>query len=118
MKNGFMIKFAWKCNHEDYGEIISFIVSPKIVISSCDAYTSNGFNLSKDFDEVIRFPAEHPQALSIVQRLARVNSSQWAPPTYGDDIIEEFDLDDFFKEYYYQDNYGRDVTFYTHTTCF
>lgn len=118
MNKEFMIKFAWRCNHEDYGEIISFIVTPKVVISSCGAYTSNGFNMSKEFDEVIRFPAANPNAMSILRKLARVNSSQWAPPTFGGEIIEEFDLDDFYDEYYFQDNYGREVTFHTHTTCF
>lgn len=118
MTNQFMIKFAWKCNHEDYGEIVSFIVSPKVVTSSYGDYTTYGYNMGKDYDEVIRFPAENPRALSIVRKLAIVNSSQWAPPTFGDIIEEEFDLDDFFDEYYFQDNYGREVIFHTSNECF
>ncbi len=113
MKQKFMIKFAWICDHEDYGEILSFIVSPKI-----NTYGNTyGYNLSKDLDEVVRFPSSHPQATAIISRLARVNSTQWSEPTFGDVIEEEFDLDDFFEEYYYQDNYGREVTFHTHDDC-
>ena len=114
MTNQFLIKFAWKCNHEDYGEILSFIVSPKI-----NTYANvYGYNMSKDYDEVVRFPTDHPQALSLISKLAKVNSTQWAPPTFGDYIDEEFDFEDFFDEYYYQDNYGREVTFHTHKDCF
>ena len=114
MTNQFLIKFAWECAHEDYGDILSFIVTPKI-----NTYANvYGYNMSKDYDEVIRFPADHSQALAIVKKLARVNSSQWAPPTFGDIVEEEFDLEDFFEEYYYQDNYGRDVLFHTHDECF
>lgn len=114
MRNKFTIKFAWKCNHEDYGEIISFIVSPRI-----NTYANvYGYDMSKDYDEVIRFPANHPDALSIIEKMARFNSTQWAPPSYGGTIEEEFDLDDFYDEYYFQDNYGREVTFHTHRICF
>ena len=78
MTNQFLIKFAWKCNHEDYGEILSFIVSPKI-----NTYANvYGYNMSKDYDEVVRFPTDHPQALSLISKLAKVNSTQWAPPTF------------------------------------
>ena len=109
----YLIKFAWKCNHEDYGEIVSFIVSPKI-----NTYANvYGYSLSKDNDEVIRFPANHPRALSLISKLSRVNTTQWAPPTFGDYIEEEFNLEDFFDEYYYQENYGRDVTFHTALEC-
>ena len=118
MTKEFMIKFAWVCNHANYGEILSFIVTPKVVTASTPAYTTHGYYLSKDLDEVIRFPSDNPRALSITKRLARVNSTQWSHPSYGDVIQEEFDLDDFFDEYHYQDNYGREVTFHTHKSCY
>lgn len=76
-----------------------------------------GYSLSKDKDEVIRFPENHPDALSIIRKLFRVNDSQWAPPSY-DIIEEEFDLDDFYDEYHYQGNYGREVVFHTHRACY
>ena len=111
MTRHYLIKFAWKCYHEDYGEIISFIVSPKI-----NTYANvYGYNMSKDYDEVIRFPANHPRALALIRKLSRVNTNQWAPPTFGDYIDEEFNL---LEEYHYQDNYGRDVTFHTALECF
>ena len=33
-------------------------------------------------------------------------------------IEEEFDLDYFYDEYHYQDNYGKDVVFHTHRSCY
>ena len=96
MTNQFLIKFAWKCNHEDYGEILSFIVSPKI-----NTYANvYGYNMSKDYDEVVRFPTDHPQALSLISKLARVNSTQWAPPTFGDYVDEGLDVDEVFRVVY------------------
>lgn len=114
MTKKFMIKYAWSCDHEDYGEILSFIVSPQI-----NTYANTyGYSMSKEMDEVIRFPANHPDALSIIRKMAKVNLTQWAPPSYGDIIEEEFDLDDFYDEYHYQDNYGKDVVFHTHRSCY
>ncbi len=116
MKNKFQIKYAWQCNHEDYGEILSFLVSPQVVLSSTGNVTSYGYKLDNDYDEVVRFPAGHPIALSIISKLAKINSTQWAQPTF-DFIDEEFDMDDFFKEYHFDKNYGREVTFHTHVEC-
>ena len=113
MKNLFMIKFAWTCRHENYGNIISFIVSPKISTGP----NTLGYSLSKDKDEVIRFPENHPDALSIIRKLARINDSQWASPSYNI-VEEEFDLDDFYDEYHYQGNYGKEVVFHTHRSCY
>lgn len=113
MKTQFMVKFAWKCNHENYGEILSFIVTPK-VNTYANVY---GYKLGKEYDEVIRFTADDPQALSILPKLARINSTQWSQPSFGDTIEVEFDLSDFLDQYFYQDNYGREVTFYTHRNC-
>lgn len=75
-----------------------------------------GYNLSKELDEVFRFPSDHPAALFILKRLARINSTQWSEPSY-DLVEEEFDLNDFFEELIYQDNYGREVLFHTHHGC-
>ena len=112
MNNKFKITFAWICNHEEYGEIVSFLVSPKVLICP----NTYGYNLSKALDEVIRFPANHPKALSILNRMAKINSTQWSEPSY-DLVEEEFDLDDFFEELIYQNNYGREVTFHTYHGC-
>lgn len=113
MKTKFMVKFAWQCNHENYGEILSFIVTPKV-----NTYGNTyGYQLDRDYDEVIRFPANDPQALSIIPKLSRVNSNQWSHPSFGDFVEVEFDLSEFLDEYHYQDNYGREVTFYTNRNC-
>lgn len=110
--NKFKITFAWMCDHQVYGEIISFLVSPKVQVCP----NTYGYNLSKELDEVFRFPSDHPDALFILKRLARINSTQWSEPSY-DLVEEEFDLDDFFEESIYQDNYGREVLFHTHHGC-
>lgn len=110
--NKFKITFAWICDHEEYGEIISFLVSPKVLVCP----NTYGYNLSKELDEVFRFPSDHPAALFILKRLARINSTQWSEPSY-DLVEEEFDLNDFFEELIYQDNYGREVLFHTHHGC-
>ena len=110
--NKFKITFAWICDHEEYGEIISFLVSPKILVCP----NTYGYKLSKDLDEVFRFPADHHIALSILNRLARINATQWSEPSY-DLVEEEVDLDDFFEESIYQDNYGREVLFHTYHEC-
>ena len=90
--NKFKITFAWICDHEEYGEIISFLVSPKVLVCP----NTYGYDLSKELDEVFRFPSDHPDALFILKRLARINSTQWSEPSY-DLVEEEFDLDDFLK---------------------
>ena len=115
MKNKFVIKFAWECEHEYFGDIISFLVSPRVRLGSGPC-VSLVYNLDEANDEVIRFPAGHPQALSITKRLAQLNPTQWATPSF-ETIEEEFDLDDFFTESHYQDNYGREVLFYTNNEC-
>ena len=113
MNKTFMIKFAWICNHEDYGEILSFIVSPKV-----NTYGPVwGYQPDKSHDEVIRFPSRDHHAISIVKKLAPYSANQWSAPTFGDLIEEEFDMDDFFEEYIWQDNYGKEVTFHTHNDC-
>ena len=110
----YMVKFAWKCNHELYGEILSFAVTPKVQTSPF----SYGYKMNKDLEEVFRFPSDHPKALSIVRRLSKVNSTQWTHPSFGDIVEEEFDPECFIDEDFYQNNYGRDVTFHTHINCY
>ena len=116
MNRTFQIKFAWICNHEEYGEIISFFVFPKVVLSSFGVIKTYGYVMDDDKLEVVRFPAGHPQAQSIIRRLSRLNPTQWSEPSF-DYVEEEFDLDDFFVENIYQDNYGRIVKFHTNNEC-
>ena len=42
-----MIKYAWSCDHEDYGEILSFIVSPQINTYANTYATENGLTLDE-----------------------------------------------------------------------
>lgn len=109
----YLIKFAWKCEHEIYGEIISFVVTPYQETAPC----SYGYVLDNTDDEVIRFPSHSSQANSILRRLARIGNNQWSSPSF-DFVEEEFDLDNFEEDYYYQDNYDRDVLFHTHEDCY
>ena len=109
----FLVKFAWKCNHEKYGEIISFLVTPYQETSPF----SYGYRMDKSDEEVIRFPSHSIEATQLLRRLAPMGNNQWSMPSYGDFIEQEFDLDDFFEEYIYQDNYGKEVLFHTHGDC-
>ena len=86
-------------------EIISFLVTPRVPLW----HGSNSllYKLESDYDEVIRFPVGHPKSMSILKRLAKLNSTQWSSPSY-ETIEEVFDLHDFFTECHYQDNYGRE----------
>lgn len=114
MRNNYMIKFAWKCNHKAYGEILSFVITPLIKTTP----NSYGYSLTYDLDEIVRYPSNHPEALSLLKRLVKVSSDQWY--AISDDYIEEFfDFEDFDDEYYYQDDdeYKRDVLFHTHKEC-
>jgi hypothetical protein len=114
MTNTYMVKLAWQNNHARFGKIISFVVSPKR-----NTYANvYGYDMSKKYDEVFCLPANSPQALSIISRLSGVGGSKWMPPTYGDIVEIEFDLDDFYEEYCYQDTYEREVAFHTHLSCF
>jgi len=109
----YLIKFAWKCNHERFGEIISFVVSPYQETSP----NSYGYVLDNTSDEVIRFPSSSLEANSLLRRLAGMGNNQWAAPSF--DLVEkEFDLDEFEEDLYYQDNYGRNVLFHTHEDCY
>lgn len=109
----YLIKFAWKCNHEVYGDITSFIVTPYQETSPC----SWGYVLDKSDDEVIRFPSTSPIAIQLLHKLAPLGNNQWSMPSYGDLIEYEFNLDEYREDYFYQDNYGRDVVFHTHYDC-
>lgn len=118
MKNKFMVKFAWICEHDYFGEIISFLVTPRVRLwpGNNSLVHTLVYKLESDYDEVIRFPVGHPKSVSILKRLAKLNSTQWSSPSY-ETIEEEFDLDDFFTDCHYQDNYGRELLFYTHKDC-
>ena len=114
MKNKFVVKFAWTCEHDYFGEIISFLVTPRVPLMPGSNYLV--YKLESEYDEVIRFPEGHPKSVSILKRLVKLDSTQWSSPSY-ETIEEEFDLDDFFTESHYQDNYGRELLFYTNKEC-
>ena len=109
----YLFKFAWKCQHEIYGEIISFVVSPYQETSPC----CWGYILDGYVDEVIRFPADSIFAKSILSHMISIGNNQWEMPLHGELIEHEIDLDDYNEERFYQDNYGREVVFHTHWSC-
>ena len=112
MTKTFMIKFAWWNYHARFGEIISFLVTPKR-----NTYANvYGYDLSKKYDEVFCLPSESPEALSILDKLSSAGGAKWVPPS-GDIVEEEFELEEFYEELCYQDNYGREVAFHTHLSC-
>ena len=108
--DSYLIKFAWKCRHEQYGDITSFLVTPKQEISP---YTL-GYTMDETDEEVIRYPSDSLFAKAILSKLAFIGNDQWSAPTFGEIVEFDFDMDDFFDEEFYQDNYGRDVLFHTH----
>mgnify|MGYP003435411307 FL=1 len=114
MKNKFVVKFAWVCEHDYFGEIISFLVTPRVPLWPGSRQLV--YKLESEYDEVIRFPAGHSKAVSILRRLSKLNYTQWSAQSY-ETIEEEFDLDDFFTECHYQNNYGRELLFYTNKDC-
>lgn len=109
----YLIKFAWKCNHEIYGPIISFVATPYHETSP----HSWGYSMTDKKDEVFRFPSGSEEAQAILRRLAPIGGNQWGHPSYGDLIEEEFDFDCFTDDAFYQENYGRPVIFHTHDSC-
>lgn len=62
-----MVKFAWICEHDYFGEIISFLVTPRVPL--WHGSNSLVYKLESDYDEVIRFPVGHPKSMSIKKDL-------------------------------------------------
>lgn len=109
----YLFKFAWRCRHEIYGDIISFVVAPYKETSPC----SWGYTIDQSDDEVVRFPADSTIAQSILSRMIGIGNNQWEMPMYGELNEHEIDLDDYNDDRFYQDNYGREVVFHTHYSC-
>ena len=106
----YLVKYAWKCRHEQYGDITSFLVTPKQEIAP---YTL-GYTMDETDEEVIRFPSDSMFVDAILSKLSFMGNNQWSAPTFGELVEFDFDMADFFDEEFYQDNYGRDVLFHTH----
>lgn len=109
MTNKYLIKFAWRCEHETLGTIISFVAAPYHETSPY----SYGYTLSDETDVVFRFPAISVRANNIISKLAIISQNQWQLDSLDNMVEEEFDTDNFYNESYYQDNYLREVVFYT-----
>lgn len=109
MINKYLIKFAWRCEHETLGTIISFVAAPYHETSPC----CYGYSLSSETDVVFRFPAISVRANHIISKLASIGHNQWQLYSLDNMVEEEFDTNNFYNESYYQDNYLREVVFYT-----
>lgn len=115
MTQKYLIKSAWKREDHIHGEMIEFLVSPYdepffVPINRMEEYEN-----SLDYEEVIRFPADHPKALSLTSKLLCDGYFrgiyQWYSHT---EIEEEFAFEDFMMEMFYVDIYGREITCYTY----
>ena len=118
MKYKYLIKSAWQREDHTHGDMIEFLVSPAdepffVPIARMEEYEN-----SLNYEEVIRFPADHPKALALTSKLFPDGYFHGTPLWYTPiDIEEEFVFEDFMLEMFYVDIYGRELTCYTDRAC-
>lgn len=112
----YLVKNAWFISHETLGDIMCFIMTPKVETSP----NTLGYHLDNQFDEVFRFRAFYDTDFieSIICRMDVIGNNMWQMSPYGDLIELELDLSEFKDELIYQSNYGRNVLFHTSNICF
>lgn len=108
----YLIKNAWKCNHEILGNITCFLATPY----GNTGPNTRGYTLSPEKDEVFRMEADCKQVKMILHKLTKIGDCQWSHPN-TDYLVEiEFNMDAFFdQEIFQENNYNRYVLF--HTDC-
>ena len=107
----FLVKAAWIADHDSLGRVLSLLVTAYRETSP----NSYGYSLSDDLDEVIIVPTYFKKAVEILPKMDKIGTKQfWKKAAFGDIAEIQLNMDDFFDNYTYQNEWNREVLFHTY----
>ncbi|MED9897232.1 MAG: hypothetical protein UE783_03505, partial [Prevotella sp.] len=107
----FLVKAAWIADHDSLGRVLSLLVTAYRETSP----NSYGYSLSDDLDEVIIVPTYFNKAVEILPKMDKIGTKQfWKKAAFGDIAEIQLNMDDFFDNYTYQNEWNREVLFHTY----
>lgn len=107
----FLVKAAWIADHNSLGRVLSLLVTAYRETSP----NSYGYSLSDDLDEVIIVPTYFNKAVEILPKMDKIGTKQlWKKAAFGDIAEIQLNMDDFFNNYTYQNEWNREVLFHTY----
>lgn len=107
----FLVKAAWIADHDSLGRVLSLLVTAYRKTSP----NSYGYSLSDDLDEVIIVPTYFNKAVEILPKMDKIGTKQlWKKAAFVDIAEIQLNMDDFFDNYTYQNEWNREVLFHTY----
>ena len=107
----FLVKAAWIVDHDSLGRVLSLLVTAYRETSP----NSYGYSLSDDLDEVIIVPTYFNKAVEILPKMDKIGTKQlWKKAAFGDIAEIKLNMDDFFDNYTYQNEWNREVLFHVY----